>query len=198
VGYTVYGVEEIGQKGNSPVLILTMIIILINGTWTDKTIALKISWPMRYSVYSENGQKFTCALFEAIRLPNQPASVVDIYSGLEKVPDPFVTLRDRCLAVVFAALIAIRNRAYAAAERRVGAPVRSSIKYGSWGRDVMMSCSFLALLAVSVFLQVAVVFFFLAGDRDLLKASRELRKIADAVTRFDGYGLLGKDHDKII
>jgi len=153
---------------------------------------------MRYSLYSENGQKFTHALFEAIRLPNQPASVADVLSGLEKIPEPFRTLGGRCLAVVFAALVSGRNRVLARAERVIGAPVRIVVEYGAWGKDLLMACFVIALLALSVFLQVVVVVFFLAGDRDLDKASRELRSIADGVRRFEGYGPREKSFDKIV
>jgi len=154
--------------------------------------AIRISWPMKYSLHSENAQKFSHRLFEAIRLPAQPATMSDVLSGLNKIPEPFRTLGYRGQAVVFTTLLSLRKRA----QEAIGAPVTLLFEYGIRAKDISISCFVLALFAIKMYMQLLIVAFLLAYDRDLLKASRELRSLADDVRRFDGYERLEKDIEK--
>ena len=135
-------------------------------------------------------------MFEAIRLPSQQPSVADTFSGLEKIPEPFRTLRDRTLALVFVALLSARSRVCPFAERVLG-PVWPLMRLGARGMDLLMLSFSIAWFALSLFLQIVAIVFSMAGSRDLLKASRELRNIAAEVRRFDGYGWLEQDQDKL-
>ncbi|KAE9371126.1 hypothetical protein N431DRAFT_558718 [Stipitochalara longipes BDJ] len=174
IGYTVHSVEEITKQ------------------------AVKISWPMKYSLYSENSQKFAYRLFEAIRQPNQPPTVSDVLSGLDRIPEPFRTLNNRCQAVVLTVLVSLQKRSQAAAKNAIGVPVTTVVKKGIWVIDISISCFVLALFALRLYIQLLIVFFVLARNRDLLKASEELRNIADDVRRFDGYERPEKDVDRMV
>jgi hypothetical protein len=147
---------------------------------------------MKYSLHSENAQKFSNRLFEAIRLPAQPPTVSDVLSGLDKIPEPFRTLGYRCQAVVITTLVSLRKRA----QEAIGAPVTLLVEYGIRAKDILTSCFVLVLFAIKMYMQLLIVAFLLACDRDLLKASRELRNMADDVRRFDGYERLEKEIEK--
>ncbi|RDW81817.1 hypothetical protein BP6252_02929 [Coleophoma cylindrospora] len=162
IGYTVDSIEEITIK------------------------AVRISWPMKQSLYSENCQKFAYLLFQAIRQPTQPPTVSDVLSGLDQIPGPFRTLNHRCQAVVLTTLASWQKQAQAAANRMIGAPLTKVVGYGVCARNIFLSCFVLVRLVVQVYMQVIFTVFVLAYDKDLLKASRELRIMADDVRRFNG------------
>jgi len=153
---------------------------------------------MKRSLYSENCQKFAYLLFEAVRQPNEPPTLSDVLSGIDKIPRPFRTLFYRCQAVVIVALLSLRKRAQAAVKDAAGAPLKTVVQFGISVIDISISCFILALLALKVYLQLIFVIFLLAYDRDLRKASRGLRNIADDMERFGGYERSAKDSNMIV
>lgn len=122
--------------------------------------------------------------------------MADIFSGLEKIPEPFRTLRDRSLALVIAALLLVRSRVYDFGERVIG-PTRPLLKFGVRCIDLLMFSLSIVWFALGLFFKIVGICFLVAGNRDLLKASQELRSIAAEVRRFDGYGGLEQDRDKL-
>jgi hypothetical protein len=191
IGYTVDSTEEITKKGCHSCR-------RVRFEFADARIAIEISWPMKYSLYSENSQKFAYLLFEAIRQPNEPPTVSDIFSGLGKIPRPFRTLYYRCQAVVIVVLLSLRRRAEAAAKDAIGTPLVIAFQCGVWVRDVLMSCFILVLFALRVYSQLLFVLFLLACGRDLQKASQGLRNIADDMIRFDDHQRQAKDSNKLV
>lgn len=158
---------------------------------------------MKHSLYPETAQKFSYALFESIRLPiysPNPMQLLrtlpgDLLGGLDYIPSPISTLLNRLKYIVLLTFLSSYHSLLGIISKLVFVPIKRLGVDILWVVQLTKAISLTLLFLGKIGLKLMIGMVVLVLGRDIEKAARGLRGLADEVRRFDGFGGVLKTRD---